>query len=130
MADSAAVALIRDFYDRRRAGDPQALRPFLADDVVWREPDVGDHMGELIGADAVIDMIERALATTGNSFALTIAEAVGTATACAVLIDWQAHRGGRLIEGRELAVYQIRDGCIARAQFFPENITDDQAFWS
>lgn len=130
MADSAAVALIRDFYDRRRAGDPQALRPFLADDVVWREPDVGDHMGELIGADAVVDMIERALATTGDSFALTIAEAVGTATDCAVLIAWQARKADRLIEGRELAVYRIRDGRIAHARFFPENIADDRAFWS
>ncbi len=130
MAESAAVALIRDFYDCRRAGDPRALRPFLADDVVWREPDVGDHMGELVGADVVIDMIERALATTGDSFALTIAEAVGTGTDCAVLINWQARKRGRLIEGRELAVYQVRDGRIVRAQFFPENISDDQAFWS
>lgn len=87
-------------------------------------------MGELIGADAVIDMIERARVTTGDSFALTIAEAVGTSTDCAVLINWQARKGDRLIEGRELAVYQIRDGRIVRAQFFPENIADDQAFWS
>ena len=67
---------VRAFYDARRAagcaGDPNPLHRFIAADVRWREPDVGVHMGLLEGRDAVLDMIRRALDTTGGSFELRV----------------------------------------------------------
>ncbi len=124
---------IRAFYEARReavlAGDLSLLERFIASDVCWSEPEVGGHMGVLRGRDAVIDMIRRALETTGGSFALSVAATVESATHVSALIDWSAVSGGQRIEGRELAVYQIRNGRIAEAWFHPENIADDRAFW-
>ena len=134
MADAGTLgALIRDFYRARRAasrsGDLDGLGAFIDAGVRWIEPDVGDHMGVLDGRDAVIDMIGRALETTGGTFDLTVADTIETSTHVAATIDWTAEKGGRTIAGRELAVYEIRHGRIASAWFHAANIADDEEFW-
>lgn len=125
---------IRAFYDARReaarAGNLDALVPYIAADVRWIEPDVGDHMGALQGRDAVLDMIRRALATTGGSFDLSVTETLETGRHVAALIDWTADKDGHRIQGQEMAVYEIRDGCIAAAWFHAANIADDETFWA
>ncbi len=137
--DSASGPLgrfVRAFYDARRAasrsggpGDLSGLAPFIAPDVDWREPDVGGHMGDLRGREAVLDMIRRALGTTGGTFDLRVTGTVETGSHVAALIAWSAEKDGRRIEGRELAVYEVRGGRIAAAWFHPENIADDRVFW-
>ena len=122
--------LIRRFYALRRNGDPEDLRPFIHEDVVWQEPEVGGHMGKLRGVDAVIDMIRRALETTGGSFRLEIQSLVATDSECAAVIDWHADKDGQEIQGRELAVFRFDAGRIREAMFFPENVADDHAFWA
>jgi ketosteroid isomerase-like protein len=122
--------LVRRLYDLRADGDPEAIRPLLSPDVRWREPEVGDHMGELNGPDAVIDMIERALAATGGTFTLTVVGTIETESHVAAVVAWSARKGDQTVEGRELAVYGVRDGLITEAAFFPENLGDDELFWS
>jgi len=129
-ANANAGGLIRRFYAARRSGDLAAVAEMLARDVVWREPSVENYMGELIGADAVIDMMQRALATTGGTFRLEVAELIEVAGHCAAVIAWSADKGDTRIEGRELATFSVRDGRITFAQFLPENISDDRLFWS
>lgn len=124
---------IRTFYDARRAasrtGDLNSLELFIATDVLWSEPDVGAHMGMLKGRDAVVDMIRRALDTTGGTFDLRVTSTVETDSHVAATIAWAATTGGHRIEGQELAVFRVRHGCIAAAWFHPGNVADDQAFW-
>lgn len=123
------TARVYAFYEARRANDPDALRPWLADDVRWNEPVVGDHMGHLRGADAVVDMLKRALATTGENFSLRVASTVETGSHCAAVIEWSADKGGRTIHGQEIAVFGFKGGQIAEASFFASDISNDQAFW-
>lgn len=126
---SSLGRFIRAFYNARRTGELESLRRFMADDVRWSEPDVGAHMGELQGRDAVLDMIRRALDTTGGTFDLTVASTVETRSHVAAAIEWSADKGDRRIAGRELAVFEVRDGCILWARFHPDNLADDRAFW-
>ncbi len=128
--EEGPAALIRRFYAARaEAGGSEALRPFLAPEVDWVEPDVGPHMGRLFGAEAVLDMIRRAQATTGGTFRLEVVNTVETRTHCAALIAWSAERDGGAVRGRELAVFGVADGRIVSARFHPDDITDDLAFW-
>ena len=124
---------IRTFYDARRTasrtGDLSLLEPFIAADVRWSEPDVGAHMGVLEGRDAVLDMLRRALETTVGTFDLRVTSTLETSGHGAASIAWSAMKGGRRIEGEELAVFEVRDGRIAAAWFHPGDITDDEAFW-
>lgn len=128
--DADPEAQLRRFYDLRRSGDPEKLRPTIHEDVVWREPEIGGHMGELRGVDAVIDMMQRALLTTGGSFTLDVESTVATGSDCAAVIRWRADKGERRIEGRELAIFRFEKGLIREALFFPENIEHDHAFWA
>ena len=74
-------------------------------------------------------MIGRALETTGGSFDLRVPSTVETSTHVAASVAWSATKGGRRIEGEELAVYAIRHGRIVAAWFHPGDIADDEAFW-
>ena len=83
----SALEVIKEFYITRASGDLTAVREFIAEDVRWIEPTVGDHMGELRGADAVIDMMGRAQATTSGTFSLAVADAVEIDGHCSVVIN-------------------------------------------
>ncbi|MDR6129024.1 ketosteroid isomerase-like protein [Sphingomonas sp. SORGH_AS802] len=123
------AALVHGFYEARQAKDPDALRHWLADDVRWSEPVVGDHMGHLQGADAVVDMLKRALATTGGTFSLRVVSTIETGSHCAAVIAWSADKNGRTIRGQEMAVFGFESGKITEAVFFASDIRNDQAFW-
>ena len=114
---------IRAFYDARRAasrtGDLSVLHPFMAADVRWSEPDVGAHMGVLEGRDAVLDMIRRALDTTGGSFDLRVCSTAETSSHVAASVAWSAVKESRRIEGQELAVFEVREARIVAASFHP-----------
>ena len=124
---------IRAFYDARctasRTDDLNSLQRFIAPNVRWHEPDVGAHMGLLEGREAVLDMIHRALRTTGGSFNLRVNSTAETSTHVAAAIAWSAAKGGRRIEGQEMAVFEVREGHIVAAWFHPGHIADDEAFW-
>ena len=114
---------------RRAAATSPRSKPSSRRTCAGAEPDVGDHMGDLRGRAAVLGMIRRALAATGGTFDLRVTATVETGSHVAALIAWSAEKDGGRIEGRELAVYEVRDGRIAAAWFHPENIADDRAFW-
>ena len=46
-----------------------------------------------------------------------------------VFIDWPAERDGARIEGKEVAVYWVRDGKIVEAFFHVDDPDDDREFW-
>ena len=81
------------------------------------------------GRDAVLDMIRRALETTGGTFDLRVTSTVETSTHVAASVAWSAVKGGRRIEGRELAVFEVHDDRIVTAWFHPGDIAADEAFW-
>ena len=122
--------LVREFYRLRAAGDRAGIAQLLAAGVEWTEPEIGDHLGRLVGRDAVLDMMARAAATTGGTFRLDVAATTETARHCAAVIRWHAVKGARAIDGEELAVFEIDDGRIVRARFFAANLADDEAFWA
>jgi len=86
-------------------------------------------MGCLRGADAVVDMLKRALAATDGTFSLRVASVVETQSHCAAVIEWSADKNGKTIQGQEMAVFGFKGGSIAEASFFASDITNDQAFW-
>ncbi len=122
--------LIRAFYAARKVCKPEELRRWLAADVRWSEPVVENHMGFLQGADAVIDMLERASEITKGTFQLEVGQVMETGSYCSAIIHWEALKNGELVRGQELAVYSFAAGVIIEAYFFASNVSDDQAFWA
>ena len=46
-----------------------------------------------------------------------------------VMIDCSASRGGKRLEGKEVAVYRVQDGRVVEASFHQDNPEADRAFW-
>ena len=128
--ESANARLVREFYESRARDDFDAIRSILAEDVVWREPDVGaEHTGDLHGAETVLDMIREAQSLTGGTFILTPREIVANGEHAVAMIDWSATRGCKRLEGKEVAVYRIREGRITKASFHQDDQSKDAEFW-
>ena len=122
--------LIRSLYEAREQGDLEAVRAMLADDIVWSEPDLDNpNTGNLHGSEAVLGMIREAQRITGGTFCLVPREVLVHGGQVAAFIDWSAERDGRRIEGREIAVYRVRDGQIVEAFFHVDDPDDDREFW-
>ena len=121
--------LVEQFYEARQRGDEAEIRALLADDVVWHEPPVNDVTGDLIGPDAVLRMMREAQSRTNGTFRLRVNGGVANQSHAAARIDWTAIADGRHLQGSEIAVFRIREGQIAEAWFFQQDICADAAFW-
>ena len=124
------AALIRNLYEARGRNDEDAIRSVLSADVVWHEPDVGgEHTGDLHGPDAVLAMIRDARGRTGATFSLRPCEIVANGEHAVALVDWSAKRDGETLEGKEVAVYRLRDGKVVEVHFHQDDQDLDRQFW-
>ena len=125
------VELIRDLYEARARGDLEAVRPVLAEDVLWHEPKVNsEHTGDLRGADAVLGMIREARKLTDGTFELRLTGAVEHGEQVVALVDWSSTRRGKALEGKEIGVYRVRGGEVVEVWFHPDNLKHDEEFWA
>ncbi len=126
----SGVELIHGLYEARARGDLETVREMLAEEVVWREPDLDNpHTGDLHGPDAVLAMIREAQRLTNGTFRLVPQEVMAHGEHAVALIEWSAERDGERIEGKEVAVYRVRDGKIVEVSFHLDNPASDEAFW-
>ncbi len=124
------VRLVRGLYEARERGDLEAVRSMLADDVVWHEPDVGGaHDGDHRGPGEVLGMMRDASERTGGTFLLVAREVVANGEHAVAMVDWSAERAGERLEGKEAAVYRIRNGKVVEASFHPDDGDLDRRFW-
>lgn len=128
--DHTNEQLVRELYDARDRGDLEAVRSLLAEDVVWHEPDLDNpHTGDLHGPDAVLGMIREAQRLTNGTFSLVPREVLEHGEHAVALIDWSAELGGERIEGKEVAVYRVREGRVVEVSFHQDDPATDEAFW-
>lgn len=121
--------LVLDFYAARRANDESAIRRFLAPGVIWHEPQVNEHTGDLYGPDAVLAMIRAAHARTAGTFSLTVQDVLANQAHAVALISWTAEKAGTTLSGSEFAVFEIKDMQFQQVWFFQQDLRADAAFW-
>lgn len=130
MPNATTVDLIRRFYQARDVRDLVAVRETLAPNVAWHDPYPPPHGGDLVGADAVIaQIIEAADRITGGTTRLALFDVLANASRAVAIVDWSTTIRGRQMTGRELAHYEVRDGRIVEAWFYPgDRAASDQFF--
>ena len=130
MSEDRSVELIRELYEARARNDIAAIRSILDENVVWYEPELeAEHTGDLRGSEAVLAMIGEARRITGGTFSLVPRQIVANGEHAVALIDWSATRGGERLEGKEVAVYRVRNGRVVEASFHQDNPDKDREFW-
>jgi ketosteroid isomerase-like protein len=123
--------LVRGFYAARAGRDLAAVRDAIAPDVVWHEAGSRPpYTGDLIGRDAVLAMMAKAAELTGGTFRLELEDVLANDRRAVALVDWVAEREGRTLRGKEIAVYRVRDGRLAEAWFYPDDLQTVHAFWA
>lgn len=124
------AALIRSLYEARDRHDEGAIRSVLSGGVIWHEPDVGgEHTGDLHGPEAVLAMMGDARSRTGGTFRLRPREVVANGEHAVALVDWSATLDGEALEGKEVAVYRVRDGKVVEVHFHQDDENLDRRFW-
>ena len=131
MMEHPNVELIRRFYDARARGDRETLRAILDVDVAWHDPYPPPHGGDLRGAEAVFaEIFDRASELTEGTTCVRLSDVMATKAHAVALVNWSATHRGRTMEGREIAVYHVRDGKITEAWFYPEDKSASDEFFS
>jgi ketosteroid isomerase-like protein len=119
--------LIAALYDARKRDDRDRIREILSEDIAWHDPYPPPHGGDLVDLEAVLrDVFDKAGELTGGSTTLDLVQTLGTDDHVAALVNWSSEYRGRRMDGRELAVYRIRDGRVTEGWFYPEN---QEAAW-
>ncbi len=125
------IELIRKFYDARARGDRETLRAILDEDVAWHDPYPPPHGGDLSGAEAVFrEIFDKASELTGGTTRMWLHDVLANDAHAVALVNWSATHRGRTMEGREVAVYHVRDGKITEAWFYPEDKSASDEFFS
>lgn len=126
-ASEANVQLIQDYYAAYATGDPEAVRPFLHEDVVWKIPGHHPMAGDKRGPDEVIAFFDGLAA--GNFGA----EPIFFQAQDDLVVD--IHRGfsqvGEAPEVDQLyaLMFRIEDGLIVEAQNFLTDMYESDAFF-
>jgi len=112
--------VIRELYDARARRDWDAVRALLADEVGWHEPGEEEHSGDFRGREDVMSLLQKFVEVTEGTFQLEPEAFLNLADHSAVAVRWWAERSGRRSEGREIAVYHVREGTIDHVWFYNE----------
>ena len=125
----ANIKLIQDYYQEYAKGDPELLRPFLHDDVVWKIPGHHPMAGDKTGPDEVVAFFE------GLAKGKFGAEPIFFQAQDDRVVD--IHRGfSNVGEGPEVdqlyaLMFRIEDGKIIEAQnFLTDMHQSDRFFWA
>lgn len=128
-----AGRLVAALYQARADDDLDAVRELLHPEVVWREHEgEAGYAGTHRGSDAVLnEMLASAMAATAGTFQVDLQEVIAHGPyLAAALVRWSATRDGKDMQGRELAVYRVRDGQVIEASFHLEDPEATDAFFS
>lgn len=123
------IQVIRDYYAAYSTGNPEAVRPYLASDIVWRIPGHHPLAGEKRGQDEVIAFF------TGLARGKFKAEPLFFQAQGDLVVD--VHRGwsnvgtGPEVDQLYALMFRVRDGKIVEAQnFLTDMYSSDAFFWA
>lgn len=123
----ANIQIIRDYYAAYATGNPEAVRPFLAEDIVWRIPGHHPLAGEKRGADEVVSFF------AGLAKSRFKAEPIFFQAQDDLVVDihrgWSNVGNGPEIDQLYALMFRIEDGKIVEATNFLTDMHQSDAFY-
>jgi ketosteroid isomerase-like protein len=128
-ADARAnEALIRAFYAARASNGP--LDGFITDDVVWEVPGSSRIAGTYKGPSELRAYIALRDELSAGTFRIDVHHVIARARAALLLSTSHAARNGTVLDSPGAAIFELRDGLIARCRLLPSDQSAFDAFWS
>ncbi|OHV85122.1 hypothetical protein LCM4573_04385 [Rhizobium sp. LCM 4573] len=126
-SSDANIQIIRDYYAAYATGNPEAIRPFLAENIVWRIPGHHPLAGEKRGADEVIAFF------TGLARGRFKAEPIFFQAQDDLVVDihrgWSNIGSGPEIDQLYALMFRIENGKIVEATNFLTDMHQSDAFY-
>jgi len=128
------VAVVRAFHVEQASayagGDVQALRTWLADDVVWHVPGRSQIAGEHRGVEGVLAYFETRRRLTGESFRVEVHGLSAIGDRVVQLAGGSAVRDGHAVEWETVGVFRVADGRIAECWLVPFDLFEFDEIWA
>jgi uncharacterized protein len=96
--------------DAFRAGDGDALRQLIADDVVWHVPGNNPLAGEIRGRDALFGWFDRLREVTDGTFGLEEHDVLGNDDHVVALSLMSSNKRGIIVTVQVISVFHYRGG--------------------
>lgn len=123
-------ALVREGYDAFVRGDIEALKQFLAPDVLWHISGTGPMAGVYKGHEELLELFARLYQITGGTISIAARDILANDDNVIVLTTMKAEREGRVLDDDGVAVFKVRDGRAVEVWNFAENMAAMDEFFS
>ncbi|MEM9036223.1 MAG: nuclear transport factor 2 family protein [Actinomycetota bacterium] len=126
----ANEALIRDGYAAMARGDGRPLAALLTPQTQWIICGSGHLAGTYTGPDEIFGLWKAIAAQTGGGLDLEIRDVLANDERAVVLVTARGERSGRILEERQIAVFELaHDSTVSSATFVYEHPDAYDAFW-
>jgi ketosteroid isomerase-like protein len=130
MTEHPNAKLIRHGYDAFAHGDLEALREFMAPDVVWHEPGRGPLAGDHKGPEGVLALLGELRARSCGTFAIEIVDLLANAERAVAIQEETARRGDRALDMASAVEFEVHQGKITEVTVYHADTYHFDQFWA
>jgi ketosteroid isomerase-like protein len=130
MIEHPNATLIRRGYDAFAQGELEALRQYMAHDVVWHEPGRGPLAGDYKGPEGVLALLGALRARSGGTFTVEIVDLLATAERAVAIQEETARRGDQALDVASAVEFEIHQGKITEVTVYHADMYHFDEFWS
>jgi ketosteroid isomerase-like protein len=130
MNEHPNARLIRRGHESFARGDVEALREFMADDVVWHEPGRSILGGDYKGPDGVLDLLHKLQDRSHGTFKVEIVDLLANPERAIAIQEESARRGDRELDMASAVEFEIHQGKITEVTVYHADTYHFDEFWS
>jgi uncharacterized protein len=117
-------------YDAFARADLEALREFLAEDIVWHFPGSSPMAGDYRGHEEVFSFFMKVFEQTGGSFTLEVRDVLANDIHGVAIVHVTGERDGKTLDSDQVHVGHINaEGRVTEFWNMPENVRAVDEFW-
>ena len=130
MAEHVNAKLIRRGHESFAKGDLEALREWMADDVVWHEPGRSPLAGDYKGPEGVIELLRKLRDRSDGTFTVELVDVLANAERAVAIQEESARRGDRELDMASAVEFEIHRGKITEVTVYHSDTYHFDDFWS
>ncbi len=130
MTDHPNARLVRHGYEAFAQGDLDALREFMAHDVVWHEPGRSPLAGDHKGPEGILALLGELQARSKGTFGVEIVDLLVNAERVVAIQEETAQRGDRALDMASAVEFEIHHGQITEVTVYHADTYHFDEFWS
>jgi uncharacterized protein len=120
---------VRTLYGAMARGDGRQLASALTSGTQWIMPGRGDLSGTYTGPDEIFGLWKRIAEQSGGGLHLELRDVVVNDDIAVALVTVRGSRGGRQLEERQVAVFELVGDHVKSATFMYEDPQAYDEFW-